>query len=202
MVPETATSITSIEPDYPPYADPSYVMPDEINVQATLPDGSTSAFAVSIEKVPEGTKPYYGGYRDKRTGLLYHHGSAQTVRQHTVHKSVTNLRNRDSQTYSLITKSTQLVRESGTQMKRGDLHLDDKGDVTLPARPYFSAVQLLDKQRKETLLIQCFWRGYVARAAAWSRREEIYQKQLMRVKGREEEVRKAGVRQKREIERR
>jgi hypothetical protein len=203
-VPETGSpSNSNGESSFPPYADPTYVMPSEIQVKATLEDGTTSSFSVTVEKLAPGAKKaYLGGYRHKQTGLVYHHGSAQTERVAGPVKDVSHLRERDSQTYSLITKSVQLVRESGTQMKRCDLHLDNSGDVEVEARPYFSSQALLDKKRKETLVIQCFWRGYVARKAAWNIRESIYQAQLQRIKSKEDQIKEAGARQKREIERR
>ena len=38
--------------DFPPYANPSYVMPGQINVTALLDDGTKSTFEVKIEKLP------------------------------------------------------------------------------------------------------------------------------------------------------
>ncbi|GMH47982.1 hypothetical protein TrRE_jg3452 [Triparma retinervis] len=179
--------IATAEPAFPAYADPSYVMPNEISVSAQLDDGTRSTFNVTIEKLPqEAVKPYYGGYRHKHTGVTYHHSAAQTERVAKVYKDVSNLRNRDTQTYSVITKSTQLVREAGTQMKRKDLHLDESGNVSIEAKPYFSSNQLLELQRQKTLTIQCYWRGYIARKLAWARRDQIYQAHLARIKAKED----------------
>ena len=120
-------------------------MPPNITVSASLPDGSRSTFNVTIEKLEEGKeKAYLGGYRHKRTGVTYHHGSAQTTAEGRVYKDVSNLRNRDTQTYSQVTKSTQLVREAGTQMKRRDIHLDESRAREVEAKPYFSSNQLLE----------------------------------------------------------
>ncbi|GMH67140.1 hypothetical protein TrST_g14098 [Triparma strigata] len=195
--------IATAEPAFPAYADPSYVMPNEISVSAQLDDGTKSTFNVTIEKLPqEAVKPYYGGYRHKHTGVTYHHSAAQTERVAKVYKDVSNLRNRDTQTYSVITKSTQLVREAGTQMKRKDLHLDESGNVSIEAKPYFSSNQLLELQRQKTLTIQCYWRGYIARKLAWARRDQIYQAHLARIKAKEDVVKENSAKQKREIERR
>ena len=143
----TLPPVDGAEPAYPPYADPSFSMPNEITVSAVLDDGTKSTFNVAIEKLPPDTKkPYYGGYRNKQTGIEYHHGSCQTERVAKVYKDVSNLRNRDTQTYSTITKSTQLVREAGTQMKRKDLHLDESQNYAVEAKPYFSSNQLMELQ--------------------------------------------------------
>jgi len=178
-------------------------MPGEITVSAMMDDGRRSTFNVTIDKLPPGnSKPYLGGYRHKRTGVTYHHGSAQTNPSTKVYKDVSNLRNRDTQTYSTTTKSTQLVRESGTQMKRKDVHLSNAGDRNVTAQPYFSSNQLLELQRSKTLVIQCYWRGYIARKVAWKRRDEIYQRQMGRLREKEEAVRERQRKQKEEIERR
>ena len=188
---------------FPSYVDPAYVMPSEITVTAQLDDGSKSTFNVSIEKLPpEARKPYLGGYRHKHTGVTYHHGTAQTEGVKKVYKDVSNLRNRDTQTYSKVSTSTQLVREAGTQMKRKDLHLDETKNVEVEAKAYFSSNQLLELQRQKTLIIQCYWRGYVARKITWDLRDAIYQKQLDRIKEKQDAVRTASDKQKREIERR
>ncbi|GMH51657.1 hypothetical protein TrRE_jg2332 [Triparma retinervis] len=201
--PEVPSSLPPIDSAYPPYVDPNYIMPGEITVSTMLDDGRRSTFNVTIEKLPEDSKKsYLGGYRHKRTGVTYHHGSAQTQATARVHKDVSNLRNRDTQTYSMVTKSTQLVRESGTQMKRKDVHLDDAGDKEVEAKPYFTSNQLLELQRNKTLVIQCYWRGYIARKQAWDRRDEIYQRQLSRLRAAEDAVRDRAALQKEEIERR
>jgi hypothetical protein len=201
--PEVPSSLPPIDTAYPSYVDPNYVMPGEITVSTVLDDGRRSTFNVTIEKLPsDAKKAYLGGYRHKRTGVTYHHGSAQTAAASRVHKDVSNLRNRDTQTYSMITKSTQLVRESGTQMKRKDVHLDDSKDKAVEAKPYFTSNQLLELQRNKTLVIQCYWRGYIARKVAWDRRDEIYQRQLSRLRAKEDAVRQKAEKQKEEIERR
>eukprot|EP00518_Triparma_eleuthera_P006539 CAMPEP_0182479232 /NCGR_PEP_ID=MMETSP1319-20130603/33825_1 /TAXON_ID=172717 /ORGANISM="Bolidomonas pacifica, Strain RCC208" /LENGTH=403 /DNA_ID=CAMNT_0024680647 /DNA_START=174 /DNA_END=1382 /DNA_ORIENTATION=- len=199
----TLPPVDGVEPAYPPYADPTFSMPNEITITAVLDDGTKSTFNVAIEKLPpDAEKPYYGGYRNKQTGIEYHHGSCQTERVAKVYKDVSNLRNRDTQTYSTITKSTQLVREAGTQMKRKDLHLDESQNYSVEAKPYFSSNQLLELQRQKTLVIQCYWRGYIARKLAWKRRDDIYQAYLAREKAKSDVVKEAAAKQKREIERR
>lgn len=192
------------DPDpYPPYADPTYTMPPTITVQTTLEDGSKSKFIVSIEKLPPAhSKAYLGGYRHTKSGVRYHHGSTQTEREKKVHKNIENLRNRESQTVTMVSKSVQNRREYGTQMKRRDIHLDTTGDVVRAPLPYYSSAQLLEKQRHNGLKIQCVWRGYVARREAWGRREGIYEAEVRRREGEEEKVRRGRERQKTEIERR
>ena len=49
--------------------------------------------------------------------------------------------------------------------------MDDSGDNEIVARPYFSAAQLHELKRDKTLVIQCYYRGYVARKRTWAMRE-------------------------------
>jgi len=189
--------------DYPPYANPSYVMPNIITVQTVLEDGSKQKFDVEIEKLPqEHKKSYLGGYRHTKTALTYHHAHTQTNLEKKNHKSVENIRNRETQTYSMVSRSTQNRREYGTQMKRRDIHLDCSNDKFVEPLPYYTSAQLLEKKRIHGLKIQCVWRGYLARGEAWKRREEIYQKEVQRRTEAEDAEKKGRERQKTEIERR
>jgi len=191
------------EEQFPSYCDPDYKMPNEISVQAILEDGSKSQFQLQITKLPEThKKSFLGGYKHSKTSKVYHHANTQTELTERKHKNVENLRSRNTQTFEMISRSTQNRREYGTQMKRKDIHLDNSSDEFKEARPYFTSAQLLEKQRAHTLLIQCFWRGYLARSKAWARREDIYQKQLGKLREKENNVRASSERQKNEIERR
>ncbi|KAH8066379.1 hypothetical protein JL722_817 [Aureococcus anophagefferens] len=97
-------------------------------------------------------KPYLGGYRHKKTGKVYHHASCQSAEFGLLpqRKNVECLRNRDTQTYETKTRSAQSNREYGTQMKREDLLMDDRGDVVRASRRYFTAAQLLELKRQKT----------------------------------------------------
>ena len=88
------------------------------------------------------------------------------------------LRNRDTQTYETKTRSVQSHREYGTQMKRQDLLMDDATDIEKTSRRYFSASQLLELKRQKTLVLQCYWRGYLARRRTWGIRQRLYDAQL------------------------
>ena len=71
---------------------------------------------------------YFGGFRNKKTGAVYLHASMQTDRRPTTYVPDAKL-TRETQTFEMKTRSTQLVREASTQMARPDLLLDESNDL-------------------------------------------------------------------------
>lgn len=150
---------------WPSYCNPTYVMPEQIDVKVTV-GAETYYFALDIEKA-NGPKKYLGGYRNKLNGRVYHHASSQTpTDQKKVLKDYTNLRTRETQTSDTRTLSVQPNRESGTQMERIDLRIDNKRDTVKYPRTYFTADELLLKKKSNLIEIQRCWRGFMARSRA------------------------------------
>jgi IQ and ubiquitin-like domain-containing protein len=132
---------------------------------------------VAVQKAPRNSKAYIGGYRNKKTGLLYHHASTNTaskIERKDIWKNPENKTHRDTQTYVMKTRSIMTGREFGTQMKRNDLLIDDSSDVEIIAKPYFTSAELGELKKRTVLIIQCYWRGYVARKRCWEMREAHY----------------------------
>ncbi|KAH8069312.1 hypothetical protein JL721_6133 [Aureococcus anophagefferens] len=130
---------------WPPYADPEYVMPETIEVLVLGPDGKERAVVtVDVAKCTT-RKPYLGGYRHKKTG----------------------------KTYETKTRSAQSNREYGTQMKREDLLMDDRGDVVRASRRYFTAAQLLELKRQKTQVAEERGADEAGRAASRRRQFEV-----------------------------
>jgi hypothetical protein len=162
----------SDEEIFPPYADPSYSMPPEINVHVDMLSGSYS-FPVTIVKTST-KKPYFGGYKNVVNRKVYHHASTQTpVEKKTQLKELTNLRTRETQTFHTKTISIQPIREHGTQMSRIDLYLDSSRDVVLVPKTYFTSEELMYLKREKCVEIQRVWRGYMARCRAIRLRHSI-----------------------------
>jgi len=135
---------------------------------------------VAVDKATA-PKTYLGGYRHKQTGAVFHHASSQTpagLENTRGWKDPERKNHRDTQTYEVKTRSQMTTREHGTQMKRNDLYMDDANDVLKDSRPYFSALQLDELKRRKTLVIQCYYRGYLARKRTWEIREQLYQQFL------------------------
>lgn len=160
----------------PAYAEQQHRMADEVSVKIAEPSGAGRSAAVRVEKLPgDFRKAALGGYRHKRTGLLYHHAATQTESGSRRIRDMSGLRERDTQTRDTVARKAQTQRECGTQMRRVDLELDGAGDVHLRPRAYFSAAQYLEVKRAATLTLQRHWRGYLARCRAWKKRNAIYE---------------------------
>ena len=108
-----------------------FVMPQKFEVEIRMQDNSVSytikfkflltlltflIFFLQIKRVTvevqkqEKMKPYFGGYRNNRTGMAYHHAFTQTDQQANYHPEKNE---RIIQTYEYKTKSTIMMREMG-----------------------------------------------------------------------------------------
>lgn len=87
-------------------------------------------------------------------------------------------------------------------MKREDLHMDNSCDQVINSKPYFTAAQLLDLKKEKTLVIQCYWRGYVARQRSWGIRQRLHELQLAEQHAAEVEAAQEARHKKYEVERR
>lgn len=144
----------------------------EVVVHFDDPNEPPKVFNVRIEHAPSAAKGkvYLGGYRSRRSGLEYHHASAQTnplPQRQTGPEKFT----REAQTQEQETRSIQTKREGGTQMARKDLYIDESGDREIVPRMYFSSQQHADLRLRKCIVVQCYWRGYKARCRGWSLRE-------------------------------
>ena len=173
---------------WPEYCNPAYRMPDEIEVKVSLASGDYY-FPVLVEK-SQTPKKYLGGYRNKVTGRIYHHSNTQTPTENKKpQKDVSKLRTRETQTYEERSLSVQPYRESGTQMERVDLVLDNKRDIEMAPRTYFTSEQLHAKKIEKTIFMQRCWRGYMARCRAHSIRRSNINFQLKQRADRDEFLR-------------
>jgi hypothetical protein len=147
-------------------------------------------------------KRYLGGFRNRKTSLVYHHGSTQTIPERKDYGDVSNKNHRETQTYITKTRAQQTTRENGTQMSRPDLYMDDSADRQVAARKYFNSSMLGELRLRKTVVIQCYWRGYVARKRAWNLRERLFVKQEEAQEAERNRKLEAEARHKQEIERR
>ncbi|POM80330.1 IQ and ubiquitin-like domain containing hypothetical protein, partial [Phytophthora palmivora] len=179
-----------------------YVMPDCIQVRVYNEEtNSTSTFTVEIEKFT-GHKPYLGGFRHRKTQQHFHHASAQTILSRARRNMGPARFHRETQTQHLVTRSLQTKRESGTQMSRRDLKLDESFDRHVTARPYFDSYQLDSLREDSVLLMQRWWRGFRARLYVFNIREQRRRaNKLAEIEAQENEADDVS-RQRREVNRR
>jgi len=159
---------------WPEYCNPSYRMPPVIEVKVALEQGDY-VFPVAVEKADPSAKKYLGGFRNKVNGYLYHHAASQTPVVKKELKDTSTLRTRETQTSELRTLSTQSYREYGTQMERIDVHVDTRHDRVKDVRPYVTAAEVAKHKLLNTIKIQRFWRGYVARCLAHALRRRNHE---------------------------
>lgn len=161
---------------WPPYADPTYIMPSEIEVNVEMISGSYT-FPVTIIKNTN-KKPYFGGYQNTVNHKLYHHASTQTpTEKKTQQKELSHLRTRETQTHDQKSVSVQPVREHGTQMQRIDLYLDNSRDILITPKTYFTSEELMYLKREKCVEIQRVWRGYMARCRAYRLHQSILEQE-------------------------
>ncbi len=140
-----------------------YKMPSQIQVQIVEGDGNAfRVITVDVERPAEDSKkPFLGGFRHKKTALVYHHAAVQTIstRQPPAPKPKNE---RSVQTQILESKTIQTNREAGTQMNRPGLWIDDARDRWVESRPYVDAVETLAFRSRMAIKIQCFVRCWLA----------------------------------------
>ncbi|RLN90820.1 hypothetical protein BBJ28_00012507 [Nothophytophthora sp. Chile5] len=102
----------------------------------------------------------------------------------------------------LMTRSLQTKRESGTQMTRRDLKLDDSCSRHVSARPYFDSYQLDSLREDSVLLLQRHWRGFRARLYVFNIREQRRRVAFLAAVEEQEDETEDASRQRREVNRR
>lgn len=186
---------------WPEYCNPAYRMPDEIEVKVSLASGDYY-FPVLVEK-NNTAKKYLGGYRNKQTGRIYHHCTTQTPTENKKPtKDVSKLRTRETQTYEERSLSVQPYRESGTQMERVDLLLDNKRDVEKVPRRYFTSDELHALKIEKSIVLERCWRGYMARCRANRIRRSNVEFQLKQKVDREQSLKEQAEKQEASMNRR
>jgi hypothetical protein len=131
---------------------------------------------VEVQKADK-PKPYFGGYRNNRTGQSYHNAFTQTDQHANYHAEKFE---REVQTYEYKTKSTIMMREMGVQMDVGlgnqcdktGFYMDSRKDkIIKPNKNYFSSKMWAKEREDKTLFIQCRVRAWFARKRAYHLRK-------------------------------
>ncbi|EAS01129.2 IQ and ubiquitin-like domain protein (macronuclear) [Tetrahymena thermophila SB210] len=149
--------------------------------------------------LPIRQKPYLGGYKSNKNGLVYHHAFAQTDQKYREHKLKFH---RESQTYEYSTKSSKVMRELGTQMEREGIFISKLTDVEVEAQPYFHSNMWEERREEAALYIQRKVRGWRARRITEKLKKQKEEKRREQLEKEEEYRRNEEAKHKREIERR
>ncbi|EFJ50994.1 hypothetical protein VOLCADRAFT_103627 [Volvox carteri f. nagariensis] len=125
-------------------------------------------------------KPYMGGFRNKRTGAVYHHAVTQTPRAPKYSEADRKL-SRETQTVKIKQHSQQTVREQATQMMRPGMLLDETYDREVTPGRYQTADERDAIVLAATRCIQRWVRGWMGRRrAAYLRRKKAEREAFLR----------------------
>lgn len=190
-----------------------YSLPSSMEVVVHFDDDTPSkTITVDIERDEQGReKPYLGGFRNKETGVEFHHAESQRFSQKQLDARARSTGQgqgqegkeqesggengeeaaaergdarytRETQTAVEVSRSAQTGRESGTQMGRSDVVIDSRNDRTLEPKEYFDSESLHKVKVVATVVMQRYWRGFMAR-------QQAGQFRLFRRERQEEQVR-------------
>ncbi len=148
-------------------------------------------------------KTYQGGYRNKHNGKVYHHASNQTaVKRKPRWEGQAEKFHRETQTAEYKSRSMQVGCESGTQMARPDLYIDNSRDRHVSPKRYVTSVEVARMKLEKTIQLQCAWRSYIARVRSTAVRQLLLDREE-RLAAEEQARREHAVEQhQREVERR
>lgn len=151
-------------------------------------------------------KPFLGGYRNRVSGVEYHHSGTQTDRPHSQkqqEQAKITKNHRETQTVKFSDTSQQTTREQGTQMARPGLFIDDSNDrILIPDNmPYFDSEQLELLRIQKTIVIQAHARGWKARKMLKELKKERFNQKKIEQEQEHLKAEQQMERRRREIER-
>ncbi|XP_069101065.1 IQ motif and ubiquitin-like domain-containing protein [Argopecten irradians] len=177
-----------------------YHMPDVITVRVQTDDETSKDVVVEIERTTR-KKPYLGGYRHKKTGVEFHHASAQTVRKQPPPSNLLKYC-RDTQTVEQRHHLQQTNNDTSTQMTKIGVYVANLSDKLVKPGKYITADDHLDMMLQQVIIIQKYYRRWLAKR--YVQRLKMDKQQRMEWE-RQEEIRKRKEKEeriKREFERR
>mmetsp|Transcript_91487 Transcript_91487/g.191239 ORF Transcript_91487/g.191239 Transcript_91487/m.191239 type:complete len:660 (-) Transcript_91487:228-2207(-) len=178
-----------------------YIMPDTLELRVTDAQGREKVVVVHVQR-PVVEKSYLGGFRNRQSGVSYHHATTQTAPPPKKETQAIRF-HREAQTYQYRTRSTQCKKDNGTQMPKVGLYIDSVNDYEItPRRPYFSSADKTALMLEKCVIIQCHARGMVARKRAGQLRKARISREELAAKEEERRQLEADLRHKREVERR
>ncbi|XP_060080948.1 IQ and ubiquitin-like domain-containing protein [Ylistrum balloti] len=160
-----------------------YHMPDVITVRVQTDDETSKDVVVEIERTTR-KKPYLGGYRHKKTGVEFHHASAQTVRKQPAPSTLLKYC-RDTQTVEQRHNLQQTKNDTSTQMTKIGVYVANLTDKLVKPGKYTTAEEHLDMMLCQVIIIQKYYRRWLAKRYVqklkmdkqqrmeWERQEEI-----------------------------
>ncbi|CAH2278169.1 IQ and ubiquitin-like domain-containing [Pelobates cultripes] len=172
-----------------------YSMPDVITVRVPTGAETYHDLVVEIERLNY-RKPYLGGYRHKATGVIYHHAGTQTVPKKRPDKGIVVFC-RDTQTVFEKNKTQQSRNSMSTQMTKIGCYVSNISDKLIQPKIYLTADEFHARRLKAVIVIQTYFRRFLAKQVVQQIREEYRlrleweaKEELRRKREKEERLRK------------
>ncbi|KAM4748883.1 IQ motif and ubiquitin-like domain-containing protein [Rhinophrynus dorsalis] len=147
-----------------------YSMPDVITVRVQTGEDSYQDLVVEIERLNY-RKPYLGGYRHKVTGMVFHHAGTQTAPKKRPDKGIVVFC-RDTQTVHEKNKLQQCRNTMSTQMTKIGCYVANISDKLIKPNKYVTADEFHAKRLKAAIVIQTYFRRFLAKRVVQQIREE------------------------------
>ncbi|XP_020618722.1 IQ and ubiquitin-like domain-containing protein [Orbicella faveolata] len=163
-------------------ASPAYKLPDKVNVKVEVGGKEVEVVVYIVQETRK--KPFLGGYKHRLTGVEFHNASVQTLPKVRVPSSVEKF-HRDTQTYKLRNRVQQTTNTTSTQMTKDGCYVSNVQDKILIPGKYVTAEQQHRKILKKVIILQTYWRRWLAknyvqrlredrkRRQEWERQEEL-----------------------------
>jgi hypothetical protein len=146
-------------------------------------------------------KPFIGGYHDKSSGKEFHHASAQTLPKFRPDDGIARFQ-RDTQTFKLRNRYQQVSMDAATQMNQTGCYISDKTDKIIVPKQYETADVYHSKILKKVIVLQSYWRRWLAKKYVDGLRKEKHQRMIWEEEERIKKQKEKEARKKREFERR
>jgi len=173
-------------PAYKP-RDANYVMPDVITVKVETTNGDIRDVVVEVEREVR-RKRFIGGYRNKKTGIEYHHVAAQTLPKRPQDSGIEKFC-RDTQTVDQKNQRQQTTEETSVQMTKIGVYVSNMQDRLMVPGAYMTADDYHAMLLSKIIILQKYWRRWLAQRRVarlrgergvrleWERNEELRKKQ-------------------------
>lgn len=124
-----------------------------MNVSIITDENQSKDVVVEIERATR-KKPYLGGYRHKKTGVLYHHATAQTVKKQPPPSQVPK-NCRDTQTVQQRHRVQQTTNDTSTQMTGIGVFVSNMEDKLMVPGKYTTADEYHGMILRKVSSLQC-----------------------------------------------
>uniref|UniRef100_A0A3Q3XLE0 IQ motif and ubiquitin-like domain-containing protein n=1 Tax=Mola mola TaxID=94237 RepID=A0A3Q3XLE0_MOLML len=179
------SSVMETSPPGPPRPPQSNNMPDVLTVRVQTDEGVFQDTVVEIDR-PLQKKAFLGGFRNRLTGVEYHHAAVQTLPKKRPDRGVVVF-SRDTQTASLKCQAQQSSADASTQMNRTGCYISCLTDRLLVPGDYVPASECHSKRVRAAIVLQSFARRWLAqqeslrmernRRLAWQEMQEKRRKE-------------------------